>query len=155
MEWVNRGNASHNSILPHPAQKQVPGNLHPALGTVSPVFTRVPTPRSQVCQTFHLTEEELNRLKRSGKAGTTQLELLHSPWQPTAPEFWCAVYTWLAWTYLEGKHGELTALDFSCSHHVCHWMGSRIERLKTIANPTVIDNWICNGSQRGSSQRDT
>lgn len=41
MEWVNRGNASHNSILPHPAQKQVPGNLHPALGTVSPVFTQL------------------------------------------------------------------------------------------------------------------
>lgn len=31
----------HHSILPHPAQKQVPGNLHPALGTVSPGFTQV------------------------------------------------------------------------------------------------------------------
>lgn len=41
MQWVNRGNTFHNSILPHPAQKQVPGNLHPALSTASPVFTQV------------------------------------------------------------------------------------------------------------------
>lgn len=42
---------------------------------------------------------------------------------------------------------------FSCGHHLLNWMGSRFGREKTMANPMVIDNWICNCSQRGSWER--
>lgn len=42
---------------------------------------------------------------------------------------------------------------FSCGHHLHNWMGSRFGREKTMANPMVIDNWICNCSQRGSWER--
>lgn len=42
---------------------------------------------------------------------------------------------------------------FSYGHHSYNWMGNRVGREKTMANPIVIDNWICNCSQRGSWDR--
>lgn len=86
--WVNRGNTFHNSSLPHPGQKQVPGSLPPALGTASPVFSQVSAnPQEPGLPGLLLHSGELNRLKRSGQAGTGQSEPLQSFWQPTTPEF--------------------------------------------------------------------
>lgn len=41
----------------------------------------------------------------------------------------------------------------SCGHHLHNWMASGTGREKTMANPMVIDNRVCNCSQRGSLDR--
>lgn len=151
------------SAPPHPAQQQVPGSLRSALGRVSQELSGsecwpfILLNREQWSQTAW--EGQCQAGKGSERQGSTQrkemnLPLILTPRTLKELENFNVQYTChQAKATYEPNTENWPFPVFLCGHHLHNRMGSRVGRERTMANPVVIDDWVCNCSQTGSLGR--